>query len=127
MAALQQLEALALASTLCKWTPAARRKRCLALLRALGFAGAAPTPEPRPQEQPQEQPLPEALQLSDKERGATLAALDGPLCAARSPGLSKPILLRLNEARLRSDLALSPTTHAFISNQARCRRRCSLS
>lgn len=99
--ALEQLEALALASMLCKWSKRARRERCLAVLRELGYAGA--TPQPQPERAHGRVALPEALQLGADEKAALLEALDGPLYA-KTPGLSRPILLSLNEFVLqRSD------------------------
>lgn len=95
IAALEQLEALALAGTLCKWSKKARRDRSSAVLQGLGYAGA--TPQPQPQRQHGAVALPEALQLSPDEKRALLQALDGPLYPKSTPGLSKPILLRLNE------------------------------
>lgn len=99
IAALKQVEVLALASTLCKWSKKARRERSLAVLRGLGYAGA--TPQPLPQGQHDAVELPAELQLSAEEKRATLEALDGPLYA-KTAGISKPILLRLNEFVLQS-------------------------
>ncbi|KAL4433728.1 hypothetical protein ABPG75_000169 [Micractinium tetrahymenae] len=93
--ALEQLEALALASMLYRWSKKVRRERCLAVLAGLGYAGA--TPQPQPQRKHGLIVLPEALQLSPDEKRALLEALDGPLYAKSTPGLSKPVLLRLNE------------------------------
>ncbi|KAL4433717.1 hypothetical protein ABPG75_000158 [Micractinium tetrahymenae] len=94
LTALEQLEALALASNLCKWTKKVRRERCLAVLAGLGYGCG--TPQLQPQRQHGQLALPEALQLSPDEKRALLEALDGPLYA-RSAGLSEPVLLRLNE------------------------------
>lgn len=86
----------------CKWSKKARRERCLAVLHGLGFAGA--TQQPQRQRQHGQVALPEALQLSDEEKGVLRDALDGPLYVKSNPGISKPILLRLNEFILkRSD------------------------
>lgn len=101
---------LALAATLCKWTKKARRERCLAVLRGLGWAGAEP--QPKRQRQHGEVALPEALQLSGEEKRDTLDALDGPLYA-KTAGLSKPILLRLNE------LVLQKSGRDYVQYEAR--------